>query len=239
MKKKIIIAVVVIVILIIASILGVIIINKIQERNEEKEAEQKQYEEELKIKDEYTSKADEFELSIYSDKKDVYMGDYKIIGVIEIPKISLKSPILERTEPETVKMAVTSMYSTEGINEPGSSVLYGKNFQNSLLFSRLDELKKGDEIVVTNANASKKAYVVESAEIVPSNDTSYFYPKFSELTKGQRELYLITPTDDAKETDNIYKVYCVEKEKSKGSAEERIKQTDTGSYADDAAMDRE
>lgn len=138
------------------------------------------------------------------------MGDYDIIGTIEIPKIDLKSAILSETTSKSLEMAITFMYSTDGLNKPGTTVLYGHNYRNRLLFSRNDELVNGDKVIVLDSQGNKVTYEIYGSQTTTASDTSA-YTRDSSKTGGLAELVLSTCTDDADKTDGRYLLFCREK----------------------------
>ena len=136
-----------------------------------------------------------------SSKKKKMMEDYEIIGVIEIPKISLKSNILGETTKRSLEIAVAQIYTTGGLNQPGNTVIYGHNYRNTLFFSRNDELTVGDKIFITDeSTGTKKEYHIFNIFETTSTDTS-FYTRTGEQTLGKVEVTLSTCTDDASKTD--------------------------------------
>ena len=128
------------------------------------------------------------------------MEDYKIIGKLEIPKIDLKTNILDETTKRSLEIAVAKLYTTNGLNKPGNTVIYGHNYRNALFFSRNDELEKGDKIYITDEEGYRLKYTIYDKFRTSSTDTS-FYVKTSEMTGGKAEVTLSTCTDDASETD--------------------------------------
>ena len=186
---------------------------------------------EKNTKEAYTNAANEFEDMIISskangksngnlnlstidapEKSKKMMDGYEIIGTIEIPKIKLKSAILEKTTSRTLEIAISLMYTTSGLNKPGNTVLYGHNYRNSLFFSRNDELVKGDIVTVLDKEGNKITYEVYDMKTTTSTDTS-FYSRTADDTGGICELTLSTCTDDADKTDRRYIVFCKEKER--------------------------
>lgn len=136
-----------------------------------------------------------------SSKKKKMMEDYEIIGLIEIPKVSLKSNILGETTKRSLEIAVAQIYTTGGLNQPGNTVIYGHNYRNSLFFSRNDELTVGDKIFITDeSTGTKKEYHIYNIFETTSTDTS-FYARTGEQTLGKVEVTLSTCTDDASQTD--------------------------------------
>ena len=204
MKKKIIIGAVIGIITVIAIVTIVFInLNKNKKQKNEEPVEQTQ-EEVISGKSKRNSGTgneiiNEIEASSSSKKKS-YMEDYEIIGVIEIPKIDLKSNILNETTKRALEIAITKIYTVNGLNKPGNTVLYGHNYRNSLFFSRNDELENGDKIYITDTEGVKIKYTIYDIFETTSTDTS-FYIRTAEMTGGKAELTLSTCTDDAGTTD--------------------------------------
>lgn len=128
------------------------------------------------------------------------MEDYEIIGSIEIPKIKLKCAILDEVTKRTIEIAVGKMYTVNGLNKPGNTVIYGHNYRNDLFFSRNDELVNGDKIYILDQEGTKLTYEIYNIFITTSTDTS-FYGRTAEMTENKAEVTLSTCTDDASETD--------------------------------------
>lgn len=172
-------------------------------------------------KKKYTEAADDFEKTVLGGTSSVstggnnslnvinasgnergkkYMGDYEIVGTIEIPKTKLKCAILNETTPESLSLAVTVMYPPNSeVNIPGRNVvLYGHNYRNSLFFSKNGLLVNGDKIYILDKDGKKVTYEVYETFETTSTDTS-FYPKVSDENKC--EVTLSTCTDDANTTD--------------------------------------
>ena len=173
-----------------------------------------------KTEDTYTNAANEFEKAVTGSGKKAemgnstlnainmtnnnnnkkYMEDYEILGTIEIPKVNLKCAILNEVTPRSIQIAVGQIYTANGLNKPGNTVIYGHNYRNNLFFSRNDELNNGDKIYILNQEGTKLTYEIYNIFIATSTDTS-FYIRSSEDTGGKAEITLSTCTDDASTTD--------------------------------------
>ncbi len=173
-----------------------------------------------KTEETYTNAANEFEKAVTGSGKKTemgnstlnainattttnnkkYMEDYEILGTIEIPKVNLKCAILNEVTPRSIQIAVGQIYTANGLNKPGNTVIYGHNYRNNLFFSRNDELNNGDKIYILNQEGTKLTYEIYNIFIATSTDTS-FYIKSSEDTAGKAEITLSTCTDDASTTD--------------------------------------
>lgn len=139
-----------------------------------------------------------------------YMEDYEIIGMLEIPKVDLKTNILGETTKRSLEIAVAQIYTTGGLNQPGNTVIYGHNYRNSLFFSRNDELELGDVVYITDEERNKIEYEIYDIFETTATDTT-FYAKTAEDTAGKCEVTLSTCTDDASSTDRRLIVLAREK----------------------------
>ena len=127
-------------------------------------------------------------------RKKEYMEDYEIIGKIEIPKTGLKCNILDETTPRSLEIAVTKIYTTSGLNNPGNTVIYGHNYRNGTFFSNNKKLKNGDEIKITDQKGEEVTYIIYKIYETDANDATYM----TRDTQGRREISLQTCTDDSK-----------------------------------------
>ena len=173
-----------------------------------------------KTEENYTSAANEFEKAVTGSGKKANSGnttlnainvtnsnsdrkmmeDYIIIGTIEIPKVKLKCAILNQVTKRSIEIAVAKIYTVNGLNKPGNTVIYGHNYRNDLFFSRNDELTNGDKIYILDEEGTKLTYEIYNIFITTSTDTS-FYARTAEETGGKAEITLSTCTDDASTTD--------------------------------------
>lgn len=114
---------------------------------------------------------------------------YKVIGKLEISKISLATYILEETTDKTLKVSVTKLEGPQ-INEIGNFCVIGHNYFNSKMFFKLNKVQKDDEIILTNTFDEKVRYrVYEIKEILP-NEVEIL----NQNTQEEREVTLITCT---------------------------------------------
>lgn len=123
-----------------------------------------------------------------------YLEDYEIIGKIEIPKTGLKSDILAETTKRSLEIAVTKIYSTSDLNQPGNTVIYGHNYRNDLFFSNNKKLAIGDKIYITDQRGNKITYEIYNMYETTPKDAEYMTRAVDE---GVREISLQTCTDDS------------------------------------------
>lgn len=124
----------------------------------------------------------------------VQYGGYNVEGKIEIPAIDLKYPILEKTTPSSIETAVAIMYSTNGLNQPGNTVIAGHNYRNGSFFGNNDKLKEGDKIYITDNSGTKIKYNIYNIYETSPDDSDFIMRE----TNGKREVSLSTCTDNSK-----------------------------------------
>ena len=67
-----------------------------------------------------------------------YYNNFVMIGYIEIPKINIKYPILEKETVPSLEQSVAVRYpDNPKLNEPGNVVIAGHNYRNGQFFSNL------------------------------------------------------------------------------------------------------
>ena len=128
--------------------------------------------------------------------KDGYQ--YTTIATINIPKINLNYPILdgetdsvEETE-ALLKISPTKFWGPEP-NEVGNFCIVGHNYRNTLFFSKVPTLEKGDIVQITDLSGRTIDYrIYNKYEVDPTDVTCT-----TQLTNGQKEITLITCTNDS------------------------------------------
>ena len=115
-----------------------------------------------------------------------YQG-YNVIGLIEIPKINLKYPILEKTTKATMRTSI-SRFSGGEINSLGNVSLAGHNNYSGTMFGNNKKLKLNDKILLTDLNGQKIEYVIYNIFITNPDDVSVLETKDETI----REVTLIT-----------------------------------------------
>lgn len=125
-------------------------------------------------------------------KTQTYKG-FVMVGTIEIPKISLKCPVLERASSDAIEVAV-GIYAGPGLNKVGNTVIAGHNYRNGTFFSDNKKLLSGDKIYITDTSGKKVIYTIYNVYTTAPEDLEYV----TRDTKGKREISLTTCTDDTK-----------------------------------------
>lgn len=122
-----------------------------------------------------------------------YKG-FDVIGTIQIPAISLKYPILEKLSKKSLETSVVLLYTSNGLNEVGNSVIIGHNYRNGTMFSNVKKLGEGDIIYITDTSGRKVKYTIYKKYTTSGDDGEYM----TRNTNGKREISLSTCTDDSK-----------------------------------------
>lgn len=99
-----------------------------------------------------------------------FFEDHEISGIIEIPNIKVSAAILEGTDDKALKYSVGHYPETAQPGEVGNCVLLGhRNYLYGHFFRRLDELEKGDEIIIKK-DENIYTYIVSESFVVSPED---------------------------------------------------------------------
>lgn len=121
-------------------------------------------------------------------------NQYSIVGVINIPKINCKYPIIAETTDKMLKVSVCKFWGSAP-NEVGNFCVIGHNYKNSKFFSKVPSLVVGDIIEITDLSGRTLKYKAYDIYTVDPSDTRCT----SQLTNGKKEVTLITCTNDTKQ----------------------------------------
>jgi LPXTG-site transpeptidase (sortase) family protein len=119
---------------------------------------------------------------------------YYTIGVINIPSINVNYPILSTYTDELLKIAPCRFHGPNP-NEVGNLCIAGHNYKNSKFFSKVPNLQLGDKIKITDLSGRMLTYTVYDKFIVNPDELECT----SQLTNGNKEITLITCTNDNKQ----------------------------------------
>ena len=181
MKKITVYRIILVILVITALVLVVFVIKKNVESNKIENNTQSVLQE---IKKEKKSNPNDIDVIQEIDQE---IEGYKVVGIINIPKINIEYPILEKTNKESLKLSITKFYG-EKINQIGNVVLAGHNNLNNKMFGKIDKLENGDLIELTDSQMVTIKYEVFDKYIIDPNDISCIYP----VDENSREVTLIT-----------------------------------------------
>ena len=115
---------------------------------------------------------------------------YKIEGIIEIPKINIKYPIIDHTNEETMKVSITKFWGPQA-NEIGNYTVAGHNNKDGTMFGKTKYLQIGDKIKLTNLKNETIEYEIFKIYSIDPDDVSCV----ESVENGTREITLITCTN--------------------------------------------
>lgn len=118
---------------------------------------------------------------------------YKVEGIIEIPKINIKYPIIDHTNEETMKVSITKFWGPQA-NEIGNYTVAGHNNKDGTMFGKTKYLQIGDKIKLTNLKNKIIEYEIFKIYSIDPDDVSCV----ESVESGTREITLITCTNGHK-----------------------------------------
>ncbi len=125
---------------------------------------------------------------IENNIESTYKG-YNIIGIIEIPSIEIKYPILDVTTEESMLISVTKFWGPNA-NEIGNLSIAGHNNFSGTMFGKTKKLELEDIIKITDLRNNTIDYKIFDKYTVGPNDVSCV----ESVEEGTREVTLITCT---------------------------------------------
>lgn len=130
---------------------------------------------------------------LYSDNKDYVTvelnssGTFFVIGIVEIPKINIKYPILSHTNDELLKIAPCKFFGSYP-NQEGNMCIAGHNYDDDRFFSNLYKLNIGDFVNIYDSKNNLINYEIYEKFETYESDTSCT----SQNTDGRKEITLVT-----------------------------------------------
>ena len=123
----------------------------------------------------------------------IKVDGYDVEGIIEIPKINIKYPIVSTTSDEAMKVAITKFWGTN-INDIGNYTMAGHNYKNGTMFGKTKYLQIGDKIKMTDLNLNTVEYEIFKIYTIDPDDVKCI----ESVDPNTREITLITCTDGHK-----------------------------------------
>lgn len=123
----------------------------------------------------------------------IKLDGYDVEGIIEIPKIDIKYPIVSTTSDEAMKVAITKFWGAN-INDIGNFCMAGHNYKNGTMFGKTKYLKVGDKIKMTDLNLNTIEYEIFKIYTIDPNDITCI----ESVEPNTREITLITCTNGHK-----------------------------------------
>lgn len=126
--------------------------------------------------------------------KDSKGNSYSIVGIVNIPKINSRYPIIAETTDALLKVSVCKFWGANP-NEVGNLCIVGHNYKNSKFFSKVPTMVVGDIVEITDLSGKTLQYKAYDIYTVDPSDTRCT----TQITNGKKEVTLITCTNDAKQ----------------------------------------
>lgn len=123
----------------------------------------------------------------------IKVDGYDVEGIIEIPKIDIKYPIVSTTSDEAMKVAITKFWGTK-INDIGNYTMAGHNYKNGTMFGKTKYLEIGDKIKMTDLQLNTVEYEVFKIYTIDPDDVTCI----ESVEPNTREITLITCTNGHK-----------------------------------------
>ncbi len=117
--------------------------------------------------------------------------DGETIGILKISKLHLKTPVVEGATQDDIRYAVGHLPSSGSVDDLGKdnqnfAIAGHRSYTYGQFFNRLDELKKGNKIIL-NTKERKFTYKVFKKKIIKPTDVEVVKP-----IKGKSIITLIT-----------------------------------------------
>lgn len=127
--------------------------------------------EQKKLQDEYVSLNHEGTKDHLKQSKS---KNGEAIGILQIPKIKLKAAIVEGATPDDIRYAVGHLPSSSTISSLGQknqniAIAGHRSYTYGKFFNRLDELEKGDTIIIDVQHKMFTYHVINKKIVAPSN----------------------------------------------------------------------
>lgn len=136
---------------------------------------------------------DTSEISKENKQELIKVDGYDVEGIIEIPKINIKYPIVSTTSDEAMKVAITKFWGTN-INDIGNYTMAGHNYKNGTMFGKTKYLQIGDKIKMTDLNLNTVEYEIFKIYTIDPDDVKCI----ESVEPNTREITLITCTNGHK-----------------------------------------
>ena len=140
----------------------------------EKQTEQliTEFEQTLEVEQNEETDVEEEQTSISKEDKAI-LKESNVIGIIEIPDIGIRYPVMEGTAASVLNAGIGHISETAGIGEVGNCVLCGHNGSRyGTFFTPLNQIETGDEVTIIDKNGQTHIYEVTETAVVDPYDNS-------------------------------------------------------------------
>ena len=126
-------------------------------------------------------------------QEEIKIEGYEVEGIIEIPKINIKYPIINETNDAAMKVSITKFWGNK-INEIGNYTMAGHNNKDGTMFGKTKYLEIGDTIKMTDLSLNTVEYEIFKIYTIDPDDVTCV----ESIELGTREITLITCTNGHK-----------------------------------------
>ena len=126
-------------------------------------------------------------------QEEIKIEGYEVEGIIEIPKINIKYPIINETNDAAMKVSITKFWGNK-INEIGNYTMAGHNNKDGTMFGKTKCLEIGDTIKMTDLSLNTIEYEIFKIYTIDPDDVTCV----ESIEPGTREITLITCTNGHK-----------------------------------------
>lgn len=108
-----------------------------------------------------------------SENETTIFPEGQAIAILEIERLRIRYPVVEGCSATNLNYAIGHMSETAGVGEIGNCVLAGHNGSRyGEYFTKLNQIKTGDEVTILDRNAVLHRYEVKNFFIVDPYDNS-------------------------------------------------------------------
>ena len=126
-------------------------------------------------------------------QEEIKVEGYDVEGIIEIPKINIKYPIVNETSDAAMKVSITKFWGNK-INEIGNYTMAGHNNKDGTMFGKTKYLEIGDTIKMTDLSLNTIEYEIFKIYTIDPDDVTCV----ESIEPHTREITLITCTNGHK-----------------------------------------
>ena len=140
----------------------------------EKQTEQliTEFEQTLEVEQNEETDVEEEQTSISKEDKAI-LKESNVIGIIEIPDIGIRYPVMEGTTASVLNAGIGHISETARIAEVGNCVLCGHNGSRyGTFFTPLSHISIGNEVMITDTEGQEHIYEVTETTVVDPYDNS-------------------------------------------------------------------
>ena len=112
---------------------------------------------------------------------------YDAVAYLSIPSLGIKYPVLAKTSDALLKVSLNKYWGANP-NQVGNMCIVGHNYNDSRFFGKLNQIKNGEEIIITEMDGESLSYYVYETDMIDPYDTACT----SQKTNGRKEITLIT-----------------------------------------------